>query len=92
MIGAQLTLAQALKAWVRASRLACAFVLYQQRINKLATWSCVDVNRCSCRADLNRRITFLGTRVGWCEFSAQLFELLCCRCSTLMPRSLFAAS
>ena len=40
--------------------------------------------RCACFADLNLRIFFSRSRVGWCEFSARLFNPLCCRC---VPRS-----
>ena len=38
--------------------------------------------RCACLVDLKRRIFFSRSRVGWCEFSARLFKLLYCRCST----------
>ena len=41
-----------------------------------------DRNRCACPADLYLRITFSRTLVGWCEFSARLFNPLCWRCST----------
>ena len=34
--------------------------------------------RCACLADLNRRIFFSRSRVGWCEFSARLFSPVCC--------------
>src|SRR6266700_4109813 len=30
--------------------------------------------RCACLADLNLRIFFSRNRVGWCEFSARLFN------------------
>jgi hypothetical protein len=30
--------------------------------------------RCACLADLKRRIFFSRNRVGWCEFSARLFN------------------
>src|SRR5687767_630647 len=36
----------------------------------------------ACRADLNRRIRFSRSRVGWCEFSARLFKYRCCLWAT----------
>jgi hypothetical protein len=46
---------------------------------------------CACLADLNRRIFFSRSRVGWWEFSAQLLSCLCWRCSTPSKISRFAA-
>jgi hypothetical protein len=43
-------------------------------------------------ADLNRFICRSRRRVGWCEFSALLFSLLCWRCSRPGMTSLFAQS
>jgi hypothetical protein len=45
----------------------------------------------ACLADLNRFICRSRRRVGWCEFSAWLFNPLCCRCSTPGMISRFAA-
>jgi len=51
-------------------------------------WKCPAIGpkaerkRWACLADLNRRIFFSCSRVGWCEFSARLLCLLCYRYST----------
>jgi hypothetical protein len=47
--------------------------------------------RWACLADLNFRMFFSRSRVGWCEFSARLFNLLCCRCSPPGKMSRLAA-
>ena len=47
-------------------------------------WKCpamgpkAERKRCACLTDLNLRIFFSRSRVGWCEFSARLFKPLCC--------------
>jgi hypothetical protein len=43
---------------------------------------CTSAKRWACRTDLNRRIRFSRSRVGWCEFSARLFKYRCCRWAT----------
>jgi hypothetical protein len=63
----------------------------------LRGWKCPAIGpkaerkRCACLADLNFRIFFSRIRVGWCEFSARLFNPLCCRCSTPGRSSRLAA-
>ncbi|OYR17274.1 hypothetical protein CEV32_4054 [Brucella rhizosphaerae] len=37
----------------------------------------MDANFCKWRADLNRFIIRSRRRIGWWEFSARLFKLLC---------------
>jgi|SRR4051794_6697109 hypothetical protein len=50
-----------------------------------------EEKRCACLADVKRRIFFSRRSKGWCEFSARLFNPLCCRCSTPGRISRFAA-
>lgn len=73
-----------------------AFALHAAMVaapmNRFEACPWAEANRCSWRADSSRRVTFSRARVGWCEFSARLFNLLCCRCSTFSPSSLFAAA
>src|SRR5258708_7709706 len=68
---------------------SCKRVRYSPaRKRCLRGWKCpamgpkAERKRWACLVVLNRRIFFSRSRVGWWEFSARLFNPLCCRCST----------
>ncbi len=68
---------------------SCKRVRYSPACKRcLRGWKCpamgpkAERKRWACLVDLKRHIFFSRSRVGWCEFSARLFNPLCCRCST----------
>jgi len=85
------TSAQTWRAWVRAARCWVAETSWRRRWKRLLIPSWAERKRWACPADLKRFICRSRRRVGWCEFSARLFNPLCCRCSTPGMISRFAA-